>query len=189
MRSIMAEPAPAAAEAAPSPKSKKKLLLVIIAAVVLLGGGGTAAWMFLGKKPDTQVTETGKDGKPIKDGKKGKSEKKEEAKPKLPAQFVELDPPFVVNFEPGASARFLQVAVQLMTRDPHMVEFLKANTPIIRNDLLLLLGNRNVEEVSTNEGKEALRAAALETVRKIVDSEGGKGEELEAVYFTSFVMQ
>ena len=180
----MAEPAPSAAEAAPPPKSRKKLLLVIAAAVVLLSGAGAGAWVFLGKKPEQAAVE-GKDGKKDKKGKVVK----EEAKPKLPAQFVELDPPFVVNFEPGATARFLQIAVQLMTRDPHMVEFLKANTPIIRNDLLLLFGNRHVEEVATNEGKEALRTAALQTVRKIVDSEGGKGAELEAVYFTSFVMQ
>ena len=182
--SNMAEPAPSAADAAPPPKSRKKLLLVIAAAVVLLGGAGTGAWFFFGKKPEQAATES-------KDGKKGKPVKavKEEAKPKLPAQFVELDPPFVVNFEPGATARFLQIAVQLMTRDAHMVEFLKSNSPIIRNDLLLLFGNRHVEEVATNEGKEALRKAALDTVRKIVNSEGGKGDELEAVYFTSFVMQ
>jgi len=180
----MAEPAPSAAEAAPPPKSRKKLLLVMAAVVVLLCGAGAGAWFFLGNKPDQAATD-GKDGKKDKKGKVVK----EEAKPKLPAQFVELDPPFVVNFEPGATARFLQIAVQLMTRDPHMVEFLKANTPIIRNDLLLLFGNRHVEEVATNEGKEALRTAALQTVRKIVDSEGGKGAELEAVYFTSFVMQ
>ncbi len=63
------------------------------------------------------------------------------------------------------------------------------NTPIIRNDLLLLMGNKQPEEVSSNEGKEALRAAALEAVRKIIAAEGEKPEALEAVYFTSFVMQ
>jgi flagellar FliL protein len=70
-----------------------------------------------------------------------------------------------------------------------MVEFLEKNSPIIRNDLLLLFGNKHVEEVSSNEGKEALRAAALETVRKIASDEGHKPESIEAVYFTSFVMQ
>ena len=76
-----------------------------------------------------------------------------------------------------------------MTRDPHMVEFLKANTPIIRNDLLLLLGNRHVEEVATNEGKEALRAKCLEAVRAISKEMGGEPAKIEALYFTSFVMQ
>jgi flagellar FliL protein len=108
---------------------------------------------------------------------------------KMPALYVALDPPFVVNFDAGAGARFLQITVQLMTRDAHMAEFAKAHEPVIRNDLLLLFGNQKVEEVSTRDGKEKLRAAALEAVRKIIATEGGKPEELEALYFTSFVMQ
>lgn len=159
------------AEAAPA-KSSKKLIILIAAAVVLLGGGAGAWFMFAGKG-DAAAEEAAK----------------EEAVVKLPAQFVALDPPFVVNFEAGASARFLQISVQLMTRDPHLVEFLEHNNPIIRNDLLLLFGGKRVEEVATPEGKEALRVAALETVRKIITAEGEHGEALEAVYFTSFVMQ
>ncbi len=154
-------------------KSRKGLLIIIISVVVLAGGGAAAYFGFLHK---------GKDDK-------AETAKKEEAAPKLPAQFVAMDPPFVVNFEPGSSSRFLQIAVQLMTRSPEMVEFLKRNTPIIRNDLLLLFGNKRPEDVATQEEKEALRAAALDAVRKIITQEGGKPEELEAVYFTSFVMQ
>ncbi len=168
----MSDAKPAAATA--PAKSSKKLLIIILAAVVVLGGGGAGAWfMFSGKGDAAKEAEA---EHPV-------------AEVKLPAQFVALDPPFVVNFGPGSSARFLQVAVQLMTRDPHLVEFLEANNPIIRNDLLLLFGNKHVEEVSTQEGKEALRAAALEAVRKIVKAEEGDPEEVEAVYFTSFVMQ
>lgn len=172
-----AKAAPAAnaeGEAAP-PKSSKKMLIIILAAVVLLGGGGAGAYFMLAGK--------GEEG--------AKTAKKEEKKhePKLPAQFVALDPPFVVNFEAGASARFLQVAVQLMTRDPHMVEFLEHNSPIIRNDLLLLFSSKNVDEVSTSEGKEALRLAALAKVKAIIEHEGEHADALEGVYFTSFVMQ
>ncbi len=161
-----AAPEPAA-EA--KPKGKSRLLIIVAAAVVLLGGGG-AAWFFLKPSPD-------------------KKPEAEHAAVKLPSAYIALDPPFVVNFDAGSAARFLQIAVQLMTRAPEMVEFLKKNDPAIRNDLLLLFGSQQVAEVSTREGKESLRAAALETVRKIVAAEGGKPEEVEAVYFTSFVMQ
>jgi len=161
-------------ESKPAPrKSRKGLLIIIISVVVLAGGGAGAYFAFAHKGTD----------------KKSEAAKKEEPKVKLPAQFVELDPPFVVNFEPGSSSRFLQVAVQLMTRNPEMVEFLKRNSPIVRNDLLLLLGNKRPEDVTTQAQKEALRAAALDSVRKIVSQEGGKADEVEAVYFTSFVMQ
>jgi flagellar FliL protein len=159
--------------AAPPKKSRKGLIIAILGVVVLGGGGAGAYFAFAGggKKPDAKEAEKAK------------------AAVKLPAQFVDMDPPFVVNFEPGSNARFLQVTVQLMTREPEMVEFLGHNKPIVRNDLLLLFGNKHVEEVATQEGKEALRTAALAGVRKIIKEEGGKPEALEAVYFTSFVMQ
>jgi flagellar protein FliL len=156
-----------------APKNKGKgMLFAIIGAVVLLGGGG-AAYALLGGKKDDEHAKEAEHAAPVK----------------LPAQFIEMNPPFVVNFEGNASARFLQVQVQLMTRELEMKEFLEHNAPIIRNDLLLLFGNKKVEEVNTTEGKEALRAAALEAVRKIIKDEGGKPEALENIYFTSFVMQ
>ena len=163
-------PTPAdAAETAPKPKSKAPLLIIITAAVVLLGGGGGAYFLL---KPSAEA----------------KPEAKHVAV-KAPANYIALEPPFVANFDGTAGTRFLQITVQLMTRAPEMVEFLKQHDPVIRNDLLLLFGNQHVDEVSSREGKEKLRAAALEAIRKIVAAEGGKPEELEAVYFTSFVMQ
>lgn len=153
---------------ATSRKSSKALIGVIAAVAVLAGAGG--AWFAFGGS-DAQAGEG------------------QAAVARLPPHFVELDPPFVVNFQPGSSARFLQVAVQVMTRDPQTVAKLEHLAPIIRNDLLLLFGNKQVAEVASPEGKEALRKATLEAVRKVVADEDGKPETLEAVYFTSFVMQ
>jgi flagellar FliL protein len=154
--------------------SRKKLIIIAAASVAIAGG---AAAFFL----------RGGDAAATGDKKKPAAEKK--AEHKLPAQYIPLDPPFVVNFDAGSSARFLQVAVQLMTREPETVEFLKQHDPVIRNDLLLLLGNVKFEDVQTREGKEALRQSALEAVRHIVKAEGADAEKVEAVYFTSFVMQ
>jgi flagellar FliL protein len=146
------------------PKSKK--LLFIILAVVLLGGGG-GAWFFL---------------------KGGKSDAKAEV-PALPPIYVNLDPPFVVNFEAESMVRFLQVTVSVMTRDPPSEEMLKKNDPRIRNDLLMLLSNQHYSDISTREGKEKLRVASLETVRAVVQSSGGEAAKIEDLYFTAFVMQ
>ena len=148
------------------PKSKK--LLFIILAVVLLGGGG-GAWFFL-KGGDAKG-----DAKAVV--------------PALPPIYVNLDPPFVVNFEAESMVRFLQVTVSVMTRDPHTEEVLKKNDPRIRNDLLMLLGNQKYETISTREGKESLQAQSLESVRSVVASAGGESGKVEALYFTAFVMQ
>jgi len=157
------------AAAAPK-KSSKTLIIVLIAAIVLLAGGGVGAFFAFGSHS----------------GKKTAEVKKE---PVAPPQYIALDPPFVVNFESDQQVRFLQVTVQLMTRDLATVELLKANDPVVRNDLLMLFGGQKYTVISTREGKESLRQQTLTAVRKVVGTSGGKPEKVEAVYFTSFVMQ
>lgn len=163
------EKAPAAGET--PPKKSRKGLIIAIASVLVLGGGGAGAWFAFAGSGEHEEGEA------------------EVAEVKLPPQFVALEPAFVVNFQPGSQSRFLQIAVQVMTRDPALVATLQHLDPIIRNDLLLLFGNKAVTEVATPEGKEALRTATLAAVRKVIADEGGDPEALENVYFTSFVMQ
>ena len=168
------EAAPGQDGAAP-PKKKGKLGLILIAAAVLvLGGGGAAAYFLLGGHKDPKAVAAAK---------------AKEAAEKTPALYVALDPPFVVNFEAEQLVRFLQVTVQVMSRDPATVELIKTNDPVVRNDLLLLLGNQSYQTISSREGKEKLRLQALDAVRKVVTTAGGKAEKVEAIYFTSFVMQ
>jgi flagellar FliL protein len=159
------EPAPAAKS---SGKSKRMLLFIIIGAVVVAGAAG--GWFMLSARKSHQATQA-------------------EAAPRGPPVYIALDPPFVVNFEAQQLVRFLQVTVQLMTRDPQTVDLLHANDPAVRNDLLLLFGNQRYEVIATREGKETLRKEALDVARHVVAQAGGKPDHVEAVYFTSFVMQ
>ena len=158
-----------AEEPAPSGDGKKLIILIAVA-VLLLVGGGIGAWFAFGTHP----------------GKKSAATKHA---PLAPAQFIALDPPFVVNFENDQQVRFLQITAQLMSRDVATIELLKANDPVVRNDLLLLFGGQKYSVISTREGKEQLRAQTLTAVRKVVAEAGGRPERVEAVYFTSFVMQ
>src|SRR5262249_7313143 len=100
----------AAPEAQAAPNSKQRLIIGIIS-VLLLRGGGVGAWLMLGHNDTAH-------------GKKGAVKPKE---PPAPPLYVALDPPFVVNFEGDQLVRFLQITVQVMTREPATVELLKAN--------------------------------------------------------------
>jgi flagellar protein FliL len=161
----------AASEADVAPKSKKWLILGIVT-FLALASGGAAAWYLLSQ-----------------DDAHGKKHEAAAAKALAPPLYVALDPPFVVNFEGEQLVRFLQITVQVMTRDPATVEVLKANDPVVRNDLLLLFANQKYDVVATRAGKEKLRADALTAIRHVVESGGGKADRVEQVYFTSFVMQ
>ena len=162
----------AAPEAEGAPPSKKKWLIIGIIGVLVLAGGGVGAWLAFAPNPAH--------------GKKVAEQPKE---PLAPPLYVALDPPFVVNFDGDQVVRFLQITVQVMTRDPATVEVMKANDPVVRNDLLMLFGNQKYEAVSQRAGKEKLRTDALAAVRHVVQNAGGKPDHIEQVYFTSFVMQ
>ena len=150
------------------PKSGKKKLIIIIAAVLLVGGGAGTFFLLRGGKAEHA---------------------KVEKKIVLPLQFYAMDPAFVVNFEASSVSRFLQIEVRVGTREPEVLEVLKANEPVIRNDLLLLFSNQKYEDIATGTGKDALRHKALKVIQDIVAGAGGKAPAVEAVYFTSFVMQ
>lgn len=120
---------------------------------------------------------------------KPKAEKKKpEPKEHVPALFYSLDPPLVVNFEDASAVRFLQVGVDVMTREPTAIEAVQKLAPLIRNNLLQVISNRNYQALMSREGKEELRAEALKELRKIMKKEAPEST-IEDLLFTSFIVQ
>ena len=165
----MAEATAAPASEAPAKKGKGKLVMLIVLVLVLvLAGGGAGAWWWFTSHAKPKVAV---------------------APPPEPPHYLALDPPFVVNFESEQVVRFLQITVQLMSRDTPTIDLLKNNDPVVRDRLLQLFANQTYTVLATKEGKADLRAQALQAVRAVLTETGGHPEKLEAVYFTSFVMQ
>jgi flagellar FliL protein len=160
---------PAGTEAPAAAKRRVPWLIIIIGAVVLVIGVGAALMLLHGRS--------------------AAGHKSVASAPSGPPLYLALDPPFVVNFQADQVVRFLQVSIEVMSRDPKTLDLLKANDPVVRNDLLMLLGNQKYATIASPEGKEQLRANALTVVRKDLAQAGGDPKRLEAVYFTSFVMQ
>jgi flagellar FliL protein len=157
-------------------KNGSKLLVAILAAVIAAIAGGGGVYFFAGGKSSAPAESAS-------------ASKEQNATAKSPAVYVRFDPPFVVNFEAKGMMRFLQVSVEVMTRDPATADLIKLHDPMLRNDLLMLFGSQPYETISTREGKEQLRKEALDAVAKVVAAEGGDAKKVEQMYFTSFVMQ
>ena len=104
-----------------------------------------------------------------------------------PSVYYAIDPPLVVNFEDGSAVRFLQITMEVMAHDQKAIESVQKNIPLIRNNLLLLMSNRNYQSMMSREGKEKLRQEALAEVRAVQKKEGGP--DVDDVLFTSFVVQ
>jgi len=117
-------------------------------------------------------------------------------KPKGPPLYLPMDPPLVVSLEDKGAIRFLQVTVELMSRDEHVITALQTHMPVIRNNLLMLLGGQPIGSLTSREDKEAIRKSALAEVQKILKANPIAEEDedeapgaVEDLYFTSFVVQ
>ena len=152
------------------PERKSRKLPVIAVAVVLLLALGIGGYLWQSRQPAS--------------GGAGKSVRKE-AKAEL---YLPLDPAFVVNFRDADSLRYLQVGVTLMSHDPAAIEVAKGADPVIRDALVALFSNQDFAIISDTAGRQKLQADALAAVRKIVRARLGR-PGIDALYFTSFVMQ
>ncbi|MEK6748923.1 MAG: flagellar basal body-associated FliL family protein [Pseudomonadota bacterium] len=176
----MAEAEEAAQEDGPKSSSSMKMILLIVGGVLLLvfiSMGLTFAMLkSTGMLSPPGAHPAGADAAKDKDKQK-------------PAVYVPLEPAFVVNIkETSGRMRFLQVRMDVMTREEKGAEVIKTHNSAIRNAMVLLLSTQTVEGLSANEGKERLRAAALEEVQKILEAETGK-KIVEGAFFNSIVMQ
>ena len=152
------------------------LLMVAIGAVSYLLGHRSA--------PAAATAESGEHATGHADAAAESSESKDGHE----ALYLALDPPFVVNFQSDTAARFLQVGVQLMAHDQKALDAAKASEPAVRNALVMLFSSQDAKTLISRDGKEKLRSDSLDEIRKIV-AERTKGATIDAVYFTSFVMQ
>lgn len=174
---------PAKAPEAEAPKKKGGGALGLIIAVVLsVGASAGVSWFLINGAVSELKAQVAGGG----EGAEGEEAKAEV--PTEPANYISLDPAFVVNLEDEQSARFLQVQIEVMTRDKHAVEEVTRHLPRIRSALLLLLGQQKAAVLQTREGKEALQAQVLTEIQNILKAETGE-PAVEAVYFTSFVIQ
>ena len=158
-----------------------KLIIVLVVLQLVMFGGFGAFLHFSGA--------LGGGTAHAESGAADKGHPEEEEQEKAPPIYIGLEPAFVVNSaDQSGASRFMQVTIQVMTRDPEIEEAVNTHMPVIRNSIVLLLSSQSVESVSGVEGKEKLRAEVLDRIRAILEERTGK-PGVEEVYFTSFVIQ
>ena len=165
-------------------RSKSKLFIIIAGVVLLLGVSGAATLALTGVLSGESVPAA----EQAASEDKAASSASKTAKSKAPLSYVPLDPPFVVNFSSDTDIRFLQISVELGTRDPAVADSIKEHRPAIRNSLVMLFSSQDPYALNTREGKEKLRDETLSEVQKVLKQETGS-PGVENVFFTSFVMQ
>lgn len=200
------------------PLKKILIIAVAVLALIAAGVGGTmlATSLFSKSEPVKKVVkktadETGgeeKDAEAKDGGKEGEKEgekdnEKDNEKDKAEGEgeedtnpdgtprvalYMDIEQPFVVNFQDEGQLRYLQITISVMTKNPKVVEEMKRHMPLIRNNLVMLFSGQTREGIISREGKEKIRKEAEAEVQKILKEQTGN-PGVKALYFTSFVMQ
>jgi flagellar protein FliL len=172
------------AEAGDGQGGRKKIILIVGAAilVLLLVSGGLTFWLLTGDSSTDPAATPG--ATEAAEGEQGE----DWTIPTGRIIYVPLHPAFVVNFSGDSDVRFLQIELQIATRDPNVPPKMIEHDPAVRNNLVMLFASQKPSDLETREGKEQLRKQVLDEIRKVM-KQVGASDKIENVYFTNFVMQ
>ncbi|CAM4107627.1 flagellar basal body protein FliL [Stenotrophomonas lactitubi] len=155
-------------------KPRSPILITALVAVLAAGAAGGGVWFFTQSKHEDKTAQ---------------APKKTTTPAPAPAQYFALEPAFVVNLNGSIDGpRYLQVEVQLMTRDPAALEAIKTHAPAIRARLLMLFSQVSPQQIADIAGKQKLQADSLAEVQKVLKAETGSNGA-DDLLFTSFVTQ
>ncbi|MDP1665480.1 MAG: flagellar basal body-associated FliL family protein [Methylobacter sp.] len=155
-------------------KSPKTLIIMIVAAVILLAaGGGVTFFLMKGDSSNGEKVEHGGE---------------DEAAVHVEKLYFDMSKPVVVDFPKGSTVKHGRITVSMLVEGAETIEVLKKNEPMIRNNLLMLIGAQDPASLNSREGKEMLGKAMLDDVTAVLVKMAGKGQ-VKQIFFTSFVMQ
>ncbi|BEH14071.1 MULTISPECIES: flagellar basal body-associated FliL family protein [Marinobacter] len=161
--------------AAPAPAKKGKLkliimLVVIIVLAVALSVVGTL-WFLGGGLPGG-----------------GEGERASTSEPAFVASsYIDLERPLVTTVQAQGRQRYAQVHLSLEASDPAALAAAETHMPLIRSQLVMVLGNSEFSELQTPEGRSALAEQLLATVNQVLEEEGEPS--IKRVLFRNFVVQ
>lgn len=89
------------------------------------------------------------------------------------AIYIPLKPEFVVNFGGAGKLKYLKTNVTLRLGDSAAANSVRHHLPFIRNNLVMLFTAQTTESLESQEGREAMRMAALSEVRELLEREDG----------------
>jgi len=161
-----------------------KVLLILMGLVLVLvlgmGGGMFMIWSKLSAvSPKAVVSETGAEGTPDK------------AKPEEIGAVVSVDT-FIVNLADPGGNRYLRVTMDLelagkpadKSAGKTAGDELAKRMPQIRDAILMILSTKRYVDISTPEGKTALREEILNAANGLLAS-----SQISRIYFKEFVIQ
>lgn len=104
-------------------------------------------------------------------------------------EYLEFKPGLVVSFGSSGRVGFLKADVSLRVNSESRAA-IEEHMPAIRHELIMLLSRQDDAALAAGEPREALRLAALESVRALLSEAAGiEAEQVQDLLFTAFITQ
>ena len=103
-----------------------------------------------------------------------------------PFKYVSV-PSVIVTFTKGSTVRYVQVVIQLQSREEASITILKDNVALIQSVMLLEIGEYDFVELQTGAGKLAMMEDLEVKIREVFKDY--QDLQLEKVVLTGFVVQ
>ena len=151
--------------------SKTVLIIIISVAVLFMGMVGAGFFILWNKVSQVPVD-------PSKVAEMAVEEEENVIGPLYPLDTM------IVNLSDDGGKRYLRVTMALELSDPESVDTIESRLPQIRDAVLMILPTKTYDDVSTTDGKIALRNQIMEKINTLMT----KGR-VNNIYFTEFVVQ
>ena len=155
--------------------SKKLIIILVLVGVLILGMMG-AGFFVIWTKVANMSSGSGDTASA------GKGE--EAAAPDAGIGITIPLETFIVNLAEKGGNRYLRVTMELELSDEALKAEIERRLPQVRDALLMILPSKQIEEISTVEGKAALREQIIERLNEFL-----KAGQVTNIYFTEFVIQ
>jgi flagellar FliL protein len=158
----------------------KKVMIMALGGVVLLvammGGGFFMMWQKMNASIAQIQTSNAKDAKDDK----GHAAKEEEEAIKPTYKMDTL----IVNLADQGGKRYLRITMEMELSGPEVLEEIPKRLPQLRDTILMILPSKQYADISTTEGKIALRDVLIAKINSIL-----KKGTVTTIFFTEFVVQ
>ena len=104
--------------------------------------------------------------------------------------YISLSPPFVGNYGLDGSPKLkvYKADIALRVTGDEAAKAVKANDPLIRNQLVGLFNQQTSETLGNVENKEKLRQEALKQIQQVLTDETGK-PQVDDLLFNNLIVQ
>lgn len=168
---------PTAAKATQAPAAQKPILFIVLLVFNMAVVGAVAVMLYLNRKKD--------EAKPtiahVVEGEHETQEKDKSKEEEFVGKLLPLET-FVVNLAGSRGGKLAKVNMELEVNNEAVQEEIDKRKPQLRDIIIILLSSKTFEQISTKEGKDALRDEIRDTVNSFLT----KGN-IKRVYFTEFI--